>query len=295
MENDKMSYEDMEQGFNEAVDKKFNPTYGLDDKYANDILSRPTSEELNSYNAARNDVNGDYMAARDDAYTKRVDSLLASVSDRKDNVDTYTPQEESSVKKVTDIPVNEVIGRQPTKITTKEIEFAKSIDLKKVAKYVVATVIAGAIAYGAVKGGISVIKNPDPIVPEQTPQTIELQENIDNAENFDEVIDIINEHKAQNIESGIQTNPEHVIDTPSSEQTVEEARENYEQQQEQMKELREKTVENLEKKDSMSDSMKEFVEESNRQKVIKIESGITSNPEHVIGDINEIEQGGRSI
>lgn len=294
-------------------------SYGLGDyntevNISNNGTEQIPQEELNTYIEERGNADQvAYQTMREDAYKSRVDSVLNSVSSPETSVQEdynpeYTPErvesllssvrdkepastKEQNEKTWKDLPVYEIMKSQSTKVSTKEIDPNHIDRLKKIAKGIAIAIVTGAITYGAVKGGISVIKNPDPVMPNQTPQTIELQENIDNAENFNEVIDAINKNKEQNIESGVKSNPEHVIESSSNEEKINEIKENQEQKQEQMTKLREEAIE---KKDESS-SMQEFVNEVNRQKVIKIESGFQKNPEHVIGDTTETEQGGRSL
>ena len=173
-------------------------------------------------------------------------------------------------------------SKQTTKIEERQVDPALANILKKMG---VMVAIVG-VAIGVRFGVHSVITEPE-FVPEQTPQSIELQEDINNAESFDEVVDAINENKAQQIESGVATHPKYVIEDHN--QKVEEAKDERKQKEEQMQALREETAEN----NNMSESMQNFVNEENKQKVIKIENKMTIHPEHVIPENNAI--GGKSL
>ena len=50
---DKLSYDEMDKKFREAVEQKHNPSYGLDATYTNDVLGGPTKEEIDNYNKAK--------------------------------------------------------------------------------------------------------------------------------------------------------------------------------------------------------------------------------------------------
>ena len=177
-------------------------------------------------------------------------------------------------------------SKQPTKIEERQLDPALANMLKKMGVLIAVVGVAIGVRFGA----HSVIAEPE-FVPEQTPQSIELQDNIDKSENFDGVIDAINEHKQQNIESDIGLHPEHVIN--DQEQKVEQEIVNVQQEDEsKTKEAEEITESNVENS-KLSESMQNFVNEENRQKVIKIENKITAHPEHVITENNTV--GGKGI
>lgn len=172
--------------------------------------------------------------------------------------------------------------KQQAKIEERQLTPSLIEALKKAGKAAVVAAAVIGVSAGIVAGAHSVLTKPE-FVPEQTPQSIELNNQINNSENINEVIDAINNNKQQNFES-VQT----VIEDHN--QKVDEAKEEREQKEEQMQELREETIENS----SMSDSMQNFVNEVNRQKVISIESGVTVNPEQVV-DSNSEAVGGRGL
>ena len=297
--NDKFGYDEMKDIFNKRELEDEQMKKELDNAYDQWAYNNIRVETKNEKDNALNDLKSKY-----DQEIKPVDmySVLDSVKDR----ETRQKQEQENIKLDQEREEIEnqihnrnidffnelhaqyaVIRRQATKTSQKEVEQEQKEKAHEVARKIATALLAGAVIISVAAGGVNTFKHPEPPVPEQTPQSIELEENIENSQNFEEVIDAINENKEQQIESGIQSHPEHVIDNRN--QKIEEAKEEKEQNEEKMQELREKAVE----KSSMSDSMKNFVEEVNRQKVIKIESGIKMHPENVV-DNNETV-GGRSL
>lgn len=295
--NDKFGYDEMKDILDksaledEQMQKELDNAY---DKWAYNNIRVETKKEKDEM---LNDLKNKYDKEHVDIY-----SMLDSVKDRETRerqeeenrrLDQEREEIESQINNRNIDFFNELhtqyveIKKQQTKTSPKEVEQKQKEKTHEIARKIATALLAGSIAISVVMGGASIIKHPEPPVPEQTPQSIELEENIENSQNFEEVIDAINENKEQQIESGIKIHQEHVIDDRN--QKIEEAKEEKEQNEERMQELREKAVE----KSNMSDSMKNFVEEVNRQKVIKIESGIKMHPENV-ADNNETV-GGRGL
>ena len=260
---DGMVYESVRQDdFNNRTNNLFN---SLESK--NDPV--PPVEPVNEQNSFTPPVDGSY------------DSILASLRSKKEIAEQRVLdqqlqgiKEEPSNRKeflsnVT-AETSQYIMTQKQAVHVEERELDPSLveKLKGVAKKALIGAAIIGVSAAVVAGAHSVFTEPE-FVPEQTPQSIELQEQIDNAENFDQVVDAINDNKQQNIESGITTHPEHVIEDNTTE-VVEEP---------------------VVKKTDVLDSMQQAVDEVNRQKVISIESGITTHPEHVV-DSNE---GGRGL
>lgn len=201
-----------------------NTGYGLDDNAAKFTHSNEqfqvSPEEQKEYEQVRNDSdNVAYDTMKDDAYRDRVESNLAAVSIGENKVPNpeydreYTPERAESLlnslnpkkeEKINssrswyNLPVYEDLSKQKTVISTKDKSSINIDKLKQVAKYIAIAAVSGAITITAIAGGISVIKEPEGRKIEKTPSTIELEEKMNNAENFNEVIDIINDHKEFN-------------------------------------------------------------------------------------------------
>ena len=144
----------------------------------------------------------------------------------------------------------ELIRQQHEETVEKEVEPTVAQKIKEKAKKALPYIVAGAIAVGTIAGAYNVFTQP-----EITPSENDFHPN--------SVEDVI-EYRDQQVENGITTHPEHVInDNENSEEVNSES-------------------------DSLSSSMQEFVERENREKVIKIESGY----EHVIDD--SVTRGGRN-
>lgn len=269
-------------------------------------LGVPTNEELDQYNNQRAmapDIDGPVQYAHE-VETSKMDmakNLLGSLKTKYERQAYETEQQmldaqreqvqaETVLRNETAAQADRekiqmqytVHPKQQAKIEERQLPPNLIETLKKAGKAAVVAVAVIGVSAGIVAGAHSVLTKPE-FVPEQTPQSIELNNQINNSENIDEVIDAINNNKQQNIES-VHT----VIEDHN--QKVDEAKEEREQKEEQMQELREKTIENS----SMSDSMQNFVNEVNRQKVIRIESGVTVNPEQVV-DSNSEAVGGRGL
>ena len=240
----------------------------------NPLTGMPTEAELNQYSEQREmssivDAPVQYNHEREAAREDKINNLLGSLK-TSDERQAYQIEQQALDANKEQLQ-NEAILRNETaieadkeKIAMKYVklpkQFAKVEErqlppavVEMIKKLAVVGISIG-VGIGAAAAVVDRVVSAPKIVPEQTPSSIELQENIDNAENMDQVIDAINEHKEQQIESGITTHPEKVI------------------------EEKHESVENVD----MSDSMQNFVDEVNRQKVISIESGVTMHPETVI-------------
>ena len=236
---------------------------------ANNLLdSLKTSDEREAYQAEQNELNANMAQVQTETILRNETAVEADI-------------EKMQMQYVKH-------PKQPVRVENRALDPVLVEKIKKTAKNAAVAAAALGVTVGIVMGAHQALSQPE-FVPEQTPQSIELQENIDNAENMNDMIDAINENKEQNIESGITTHPESVVETPVLPELVEQKREEKEQKEEKMQELREKAVENS----NMSDSMQNFVDEVNRQKVIKIESGKTIHPETVINDSDAV--GGRGL
>ena len=235
-----------------------------------------------------------YDNMREDAYKARVDSGLSSLSNRYDTVESpvynpeYTPERVDSLlnsvktreekEASEDVPERVNIPSQPTKASSRIIDqeqIARLQNRKK--KLLAALVLAGSITL--VAAGINSIAQGKPEMDTSN-------DDWKRTEDFDsmqDVVDSVNSHKKDHIESGITTHPEHIVEESNRDELIEQAKEEKEQKQETLEKLKEK---------AKSNSKQEFVEEENRKKVIKIESGITTHPEHVVESSDT--QGGRS-
>ena len=235
-----------------------------------------------------------YDNMREDAYKARIDSGLSSLSNRYDTVESpvynpeYTPERVDSLlnsvktreeKEASEDVLERVnIPSQPTKASSRIIDqeqIARLQNRKK--KLLAALVLAGSITL-AVAGINSIAQGK--------PEMDTSNDDWKRTEDFDsmqDVVDSVNSHKKDHIESGITTHPEHVVEKSNRDELIEQAKEEKEQKQEELAKLRE---------EAKSNSKQEFVEEENRKKVIKIESGITTHPEHVVESSDT--QGGRS-
>lgn len=235
-----------------------------------------------------------YDNMREDAYKARIDSGLSSLSNRYDTVESpvynpeYTPERVDSLlnsvktreekEASEDVPERVNIPSQPTKASSRIIDqeqIARLQNRKK--KLLAALVLAGSITL--VAAGINSIAQGKPEM--DTPN-----DDWKRTEDFDsmqDVVDSVNSHKKDHIESGITTHPEHIVEESNRDELIEQAKEEKEQKQETLEKLKE---------EAKSNSKQEFVEEENRKKVIKIESGITTHPEHVVESSDT--QGGRS-
>lgn len=277
---DKFGYDEMKSAFDQNASEREELNRAYENWEYNNIRLETRKARENSLNDLKSKYNTPEEPKRQKPIS--VESMLDSLKDRetrekhnKENEELDREREKiekeianRNIKAYGEIRSQYVLcQKEPTKTSSKEIDQDKIELTKTLAKKIIVAVATGLIAAGTIIGGISVLKNPDPYVPEQTPQSTEMQEELENAKDVDEVIDVINENKKQQIENGVTTHPEHVVD--DSEQTVEEPKE----------------------ETSMSDSMQEFVEEAKRQKVINIESGITMHPEHVVDD----SVGGRGL
>lgn len=198
-------------------DKKVN--YGLGD-YDTELASKKfvvSDEEKKQYGLSRDDAEKvAYDTIREDTYKDRINSNLEAVSIGEDKVPNpeydreYTSERAESLlnslnetKKTNNhslynLPVYEVLNNQKTVVKAKEQSSINVDKIKQIAKYIAIAAVSGAITITAIKGGIDVVKNPDPVTPNTNTQTMELEENINDAENFDEVINTINENKEFN-------------------------------------------------------------------------------------------------
>ena len=115
------------------------------------------------------------------------DNALASLRSKKENATDVAAEYTIVPKGATNI----VERLLPPEVIEKALKVGKAL-------------LLAALVTASVLGAGEIVKKtfiePE-FVPERTPQSIELDEKIENAENFDEVIDIINENKANNIES----------------------------------------------------------------------------------------------
>ena len=208
-----------------------------------------------------------YDNMREDAYKARVDSGLSSLSNRYDTVESpvynpeYTPERVDSLlnsvktreekEASEDVPERVNIPSQPTKASSRIIDqeqIARLQNRKK--KLLAALVLAGSITL-AVAGINSIAQGK--------PEMDTSNDDWKRTEDFDsmqDVVDSVNSHKKDHIESGITTHPEHIVEESNRDELVEQAKEEKEQKQEELAKLRE---------EAKSNSKQEFVEEENRK------------------------------
>lgn len=235
-----------------------------------------------------------YDNMREDAYKARIDSGLSSLSNRYDTVESpvynpeYTPERVDSLlnsvktreekEASEDVPERVNIPSQPTKASSRIIDqeqIARLQNRKK--KLLAALVLAGSITLAVASINSIAQGKPEMDTPNDDWKRTE------DFDSMQDVVDSVNSHKKDHIESGITTHPEHIVEESNRDELIEQAKEEKEQKQETLEKLKE---------EAKSNSKQEFVEEENRKKVIKIESGITTHPEHVVESSDT--QGGRS-
>lgn len=275
------------------MDNKTN-SYGLGNYDTENIINNEQEQidnNMKNYMDERSNAEQvAYDTMREDAYKTRVDSGLASLSTNREilpapeynpeytheRVDSLLNSVKTREEKEEDVPERVNIPVQPTKASSKIIdeEHIKRLQNRK-KKFIAALVLAGTITLAA--AGINTLTKDKPEIANNDWYKTE------QFDSMQDVVDSVNEHKQQQIESGITTHPEHVINSSSHEEQVGQMKEEKNQKEEKMEEIRNK---------SMSNSMEEFVEHEKREKVIKIESGITAHPEQVVDNIET--QGGRS-
>ena len=171
------------------------------------VFPEPTKEEQGLYDNSRLEATGIAIdTAAEDARRQRVKSItesLPKVQSNPVNEDGYYfgKQNTSIDETIRGLGTYSVVRREKVVVSDKVVEPEKRSELKSRAKDIAKTLakILGTVALAALlaKGAHSFITQPDPVVPEKSPSDIELEEKINNAENMNEVIDIINEHKAE--------------------------------------------------------------------------------------------------
>ncbi len=193
-----MNYDQMNsENSNMQTENNFNnPSTGLSAGYGNDIInmtnsanSMPTNQEIDD--AKQKVDNMVYESERQDDRDRRVDNLLNSLKSSNDQAPLV--EEVTQQPTIKEQPEYVVVKKQQTKIGIQPgLSFIKQ-KAWELAPYIV----AGAIAITAAAGMHSVITEP---------------EYTDNTNFHPNSVEDVIEHKNEQIENGITTHPEHVID-----------------------------------------------------------------------------------
>lgn len=276
----------------------------------------PTEEEVKQYEAQRalaSEIDGpvqyDYekKISNDDLASKLLDSTKTEterqaykaeqqmLDDQKEKIQSeIVLRNETAVQADKERIQMQYVNhpKQPIRVENRALDPVLVEKIKQTAKKAIAALATLGVTAGIVMGAHQALTQPE-FVPNQTPQSIEFQEDLKNAKNINEANDITNEHKES--QEGVIPH-EAIEDLKTKEQQARQMQElveqktvEKEQKEEKMQELREKAVKNS----NMSESMQNFVDEVNRQKVIKIESGKTIHPEQVVDSSDVV--GGRGL